>query len=149
MAVNRIPLGRDCKLYYNSGSYASPTWVLIERAVDVTLVLEAGEAEISSRVSEFELFGHSLKKLQIDFAHFWKTDITAFMAIYDAWWNETPLEFLCLDGLATTAGKKGVRATMLPMKVPLNQALKDKVKVDITLKPTDADNPPAAFTVPA
>ena len=44
-------LSENAKLYYNSGSYASPTWVEICNVKDVTLSLEKDEVDVTTRCS--------------------------------------------------------------------------------------------------
>jgi hypothetical protein len=39
-----IKLGRNCKAYYNTGSYASPTWVEITLVRDLTTNLDGETA---------------------------------------------------------------------------------------------------------
>lgn len=42
-------LSEDAKLYYNTGSYGSPTWTLICNVKDLTLSLESAEVDVSTR----------------------------------------------------------------------------------------------------
>ena len=44
-----IKLGMEAKLYRNTGTYAAPTWVEMTNVKDVTLNLEAGEADVTTR----------------------------------------------------------------------------------------------------
>lgn len=49
-------IGHDCKLYYNTGTDASPTWNVIDIVGDVTLTdLGAGDAEVNLRLSDWVL----------------------------------------------------------------------------------------------
>ena len=44
-----VKLGLDAKLFRNTSDYASPTWDEITNVRDVTLNLEAGEADVTTR----------------------------------------------------------------------------------------------------
>jgi hypothetical protein len=44
-----VKLGLDAKLYRNTGTYAAPVWNEIKNVKDVTLNLEAGEADVTTR----------------------------------------------------------------------------------------------------
>lgn len=50
MATNPT-IGLDCKAYYNSATNASPTWVEITDAIDVSFEYGATQVEIKSRAS--------------------------------------------------------------------------------------------------
>ena len=41
-----VKLGLDAKLFQNTGTYATPTWDEITNVRDLTLNLEAGEADV-------------------------------------------------------------------------------------------------------
>ena len=44
-----VKLGLDAKLFRNTGTFATPTWNEITNVRDVTLNLEAGEADVTTR----------------------------------------------------------------------------------------------------
>lgn len=46
-----VKLGLDAKLYRNTGTFASPAWNEIQNVKDVTLNLEAGKADVTTRGS--------------------------------------------------------------------------------------------------
>ena len=50
-----LKIGGDWKLYYNSGTNASPTWVEINLVGDINLNLSVGEAAANLRVSGWDL----------------------------------------------------------------------------------------------
>ena len=45
-------LGLDAKLYRNTGTFAAPTWDIIGNVKDLTLNLETGEADVSTRANK-------------------------------------------------------------------------------------------------
>ncbi len=44
-----VKLGLDARLYRNTGTYASVTWNEVKNVKDLTLSLEAGEADVTTR----------------------------------------------------------------------------------------------------
>lgn len=104
-------VGRDCKLYYNSATHASPTWVLIANAVDVSVGISKSYADVSSRASGFKKNAAALKDLTCSFGYRYKngTD-TVFDALRAAAMANTPTELFIADGLAATTGSEGIRA---------------------------------------
>jgi len=44
-----VKLGMEAKLYRNSGNYSTPRWVEMPNVKDLTLNLEAGEADVTTR----------------------------------------------------------------------------------------------------
>ena len=50
-----LRVGNDLKLYYNSGTDASPTWVEVSIVGDVTCNIACNEAEVDLRVSNWIL----------------------------------------------------------------------------------------------
>lgn len=72
-----IKLGMEAKLYRNSGTYASPTWTEIQNVKDLTLNLEAGEADVTTRGNAgWRATIASLKDGSIEFDMVWDTNGT-------------------------------------------------------------------------
>lgn len=143
-------LGLDAALYYNSNTYASPTWVEATRIRDVTLNLEKGLADVSTRAgSGWRENVGTLKDGSVTFMMLQAptgTD-TVFGAFRDAFLNNTSIEVLVLDGDRTTTGSQGLRATMIVSGFTRNENLEEAIGYDVTIQPTPADNAPAWVTI--
>lgn len=139
-------LGLDAKLYYNSNTYASPTWNHASRIKDVTLTLEKGEADVSTRAgSGWREIVNTLKDASVSFSMLQApsgTD-TVFIAFRDAFLNGTSIEVLVLDGTISVSGSQGLRATMTVSSFTRNENLEEAIMYDVTIRPTPADNAPA------
>src|SRR5512136_2388869 len=87
-------VGKDCKLYLNTGTHATPTWVEVKKAINVSANLGKGEADVSARFSGWKLTKGALKELEITFTYRHKrgTD-TVFDSLLSAYLNDTPREF--------------------------------------------------------
>jgi hypothetical protein len=143
-----VKLGLDAKLYRNTGTHAAPVWNEIKNVRDVTLNLEAGEADVTTRGNAgWRATVATLKDGSIEFDMVWDTEDDDFSAIRDAFLNHTALEFAVMDGDITTAGSQGLRATCAVTNFSRNEALEEAITVSVTVKPTFAANPPEWMTV--
>lgn len=129
-------IGLECKLYRNTGTYASPTWVEIVNAKDVTVPLTKGEADTSRRGTAWKTRKGTMKDASIDFKLVQQDGDAAFTALLDSFTNGTPIELLALNGPVATAGSQGLRATCEVFNFQDNQALESAVEYDVSCKPT-------------
>lgn len=142
-------LGLDCKLYRNTGSYASPTWDLVGNVKDLTLSLEKSEADVTTRANGgFRATVGTLKDATVEFQMVADSSDTDFTAIQTAFFANTSIEFAILDGLVATTGSQGLRATMDILKFSRSEELENAVMFDVSIKPTYAANAPAWWTIP-
>ncbi len=143
-----VKLGMQAKLYRNSGSYGTPTWVEVGNVKDLTLNLEAGEADVTTRSnSGWRATVATLKDGSIEFEMVWDTSDANFTAIQQAFFNNTALEFAIMDGAIATAGSQGLRATMSITNFSRSEALEEAIMVSVTAKPTYAANAPSWMTI--
>lgn len=141
-------LSEDAKLYYNTGSYATPTWTEITNVKDLTLSMDKGEVDLTTRASGgFNEFGDGLIDASVEFNILWDSSDTAFTALRTAFFAKTSVECLVLDGPSATAGSQGLRATMMVKSFTRNESLGEALMVDVTLRPVkNSDAAPAWFT---
>ena len=103
-----VKLGLDAKLYRNTGTYGSPTWVEMTNVKDLTLNLEAGEADVTTRGNAgWRATLAALKDASIEFEMVWDTADAAFTAIKDAFFGGTSVEFAVMDGDVATPARRG------------------------------------------
>ena len=144
-----IKLGMEAKLYRNTGTYAAPTWVELTNVKDLTLNLEAGEADVTTRGNAgWRATVATLKDGSIEFEMVWDTTDTNFTAIQDAFFNNTDIEFAVMDGDVAASGSQGLRATMSITNFSRSEALEEALMVSVNAKPTYAVNAPEWMTVP-
>lgn len=143
-----VKLGMEAKLFRNSGSYASPTWAEMDNVKDLTLNLEAGEADVTTRGNNgWRATVASLKDGSIEFEMVWDTADAAFTAIQQAYFGNTPVEFAVMDGPITQAGSQGLRASFSITKFSRNEPLEEAITVSVTAKPTYSEHAPEWMTV--
>lgn len=130
-------VGKDCKLYYNSGTHATPTWVEVKSAINVTANMGKGEAEVGSRASSWKLYKGAMKELEVSFTYRHKSGAdTVFDAILASYTSGTPKEFAVLDDDITLSGAQGPKAYFEVMSLNQSQELESAVEYEVTLKPT-------------
>jgi len=143
-----LKLGMDAKLYWNDGSYAVPDWTEITNAKDVTLANTKGEADVTTRANDgWRATVGTLKEASVEWSMIWDTADENFSAIQDAYFNDTSIELLVLDGDVDTVGSEGLRATMSITAFTRNEPLEDAITVNVTAKPTYSDNAPEWYEV--
>ena len=142
-----VKLGMDAKLYRNTGTYASPTWNEVKNVKDVTLNLEAGEADVTTRGNAgWRANIATLKDASLEFEMVWDTADDDFTAIRTAFLTNAAIEFAVLDGPVATSGSQGLRASMAITNFSRAEPLEEAIKVSVTAKPTYATNPPEWMT---
>ena len=143
-----VKLGLDAKLFRNSGLYATPTWNEITNVRDLTLNLEAGEADVTTRGNNgWRATVATLKDGSIEFEMIWDSEDTDFTAIRDAFLNKTAVELAVMDGDIVTSGSQGLRASFMVTSFSRNEPLEEAITVSVTMKPTYSANPPDWMTV--
>jgi len=146
-----IRLGMDCKLYYNSsGDWASPVWVEIGNAKDVTLNLETGEADVTTRGNGgWRATIATLKEGSVEFEMIWDSEDTSFAAFRSAFFNNTSVEVAAMDGDITESGSSGLHAACSVTNFTRNEPLEEAVTASTTIKPTYSENAPEWMEVSA
>lgn len=144
-----VKLGLDAKLYRNTGTFASPSWNEVINVKDLTLNLEAGEADVTTRGNNgWRATVATLKDGSIEFEMVWDTEDLDFAAIRDTFLNRASMEFAVMDGGIMDAGSQGLRATCMVTNFSRNESLEEAITVSVTVKPTYSVNAPVWLVVP-
>ena len=131
-------LGLDAKLYRNTSS-SGTAWAEISNVKDVTLTLEKGEADVTTRANGgWRATVGTLKDASIEFQMVWDTDDDGFAAIQQAFFNNEPIEVAVMSGPIDDPESEGLRATCDVLSFTRNEALEEALMVDVSLKPTYA-----------
>lgn len=144
-----IRLGMQGKLYRNTGTYAVPVWAELSNVKDVTLNLETGDADVTTRNNGgWKASIATLKEASIEFEMVWDSSDAGFTAIQNAFFTNGSVELAVMDGDIATAGSQGLRATMSIMNFSREEPLEEAMKASVTCKPTYAANAPQWLVVP-
>jgi len=144
-----VRLGLDAKLFRNTAGSGSPSWNEVSNVKDLTLNLEAGEADVSTRGNAgWRATVATLKDASVEFEMVWDSDDLDFAAFRDAFLNATGITVAVMDGDVGTGGSQGLVATCAVTAFSRNEALEEAITVSVTIKPTYAATPPTWLVVP-
>ena len=142
MTINGAVIGRECNLYYNAGTFGSPTWTLIPRAMDVSLPVAAEYGNVSSRVSIFKMQAKSQVVVgPLTFGYRYRQLVTdaVFDALRPMTLTNTKVEFAVCDTTIATTGAEYLRGTY-QLEMTLNQPMGDGVTADFTATLTSEED---------
>jgi len=136
-----IKLGMDAKLYYKTGGQSGGgSWNELANTRDVTLSLETGEADVTTRAnSGWRATVGTLKEASVEFEMVWDTADAGFTAIKNAFFNNEMIGLRVLDG----DGGQGLQADFSITNFSRNEALEEAITVSVTAKVTYSDTPPS------
>jgi len=144
-----VRIGMEGKLYRNSGDYLTPVWVELPNVKDLTLTLEKGEADVTTRGNAgWRATVGTLKEGSIEFEMVWDTDDPSFNAIKDGYFLDTPLEMAVMDGDVVVSGSEGLRASFAVTSFSRSEPLEEAMSVSVNLKVAYAEHAPEWMTVP-
>ncbi|MGE4157612.1 MAG: phage tail tube protein [Planctomycetota bacterium] len=144
-----IRLGMEAKLYYDpAGLGGVPSWTELTNVKDVTLNLETGEADVTTRGNAgWRATVGTLRDGSIEFEMVWDTADPGFTAIKDAYFNNAKIAFAVMDGDIGTPGSQGLQADFSITNFSRNEALEEAIMVSVTAKPTYSTVAPSWVTV--
>lgn len=143
-----VKLGMQAKLYRNTATHETPLWDEMTNVKDLTLNLEKGQADVTTRGNNgWKASVGTLKDGGIEFEMVWDTEDEGFTAIRDAYLNDTALELAVMDGDITVAGSQGLRASFVVTNFSRKEPLEEGISVSVTLKVAYSDNAPEWMTV--
>ena len=138
-----IKLGMNAKMYRNTGDYDTPVWAEMPNVKDVTLNLETGSADVTTRGNGgWRATLATLREGSVEFDAIWDSDDEGFAAMQQAYFANDTIEVAVMDGDITADGTEGLRATMSVTNFSRNEPLEEAITASITLKPAYAVNPP-------
>ena len=102
---------------------------------DVTLTLEAGEADITTRSnSGWRATAATLRECTVEFEMVWKSGDAGFEAIKDAFLNATEVAIAVLTDDRDNSGAEGPRGNWTITQFTRNEALEEAITVSVTAK---------------
>lgn len=139
-----IKLGMEAKLLYLVGGQGGAgSWTAMENVRDVTLSLEAGEADVTTRANAgWRATVATLKEASVEWEMVWDTADAGFGAVKDAYLNNAPIGMQILDGSSSGAGE-GLQADFMITSFSRSESLEEAITVSVTAKVTYSDTPPS------
>ena len=90
-------LGLDAKIFHGAAGQTASTEMT--NVTDVTLNLETGEADITTRAAEgWRITAATLKEASVEFEMIWDTEDSGFNAIQSAYFGNSALSLFVTDG---------------------------------------------------
>ncbi|MFO7958997.1 MAG: phage tail tube protein [Candidatus Brocadiia bacterium] len=137
-------LGKDCKFYYSStlldgatNTPATVSWNEVGNVRDLTLNLETGEADVTTRANNgWRATAATLKDGSLEFEMLWDTGDAAFAALKDAWAGGGEIALAAMDGDIQTSGNEGLAGNFSVTNFSRNEPLEEGVTVSVTVKPS-------------
>lgn len=143
-----IRLGMEAKLYYKLGGVGGAgSWEELTNVKDVTLNLETGEADVTTRGNAgWRATVGTLREGSIEFEMVWDTADAGFTAIKDAYFDNSKIGFAVMDGDIGTPGSQGLQADFSITNFSRKEALEEAIMVSVTAKPTYSTTAPEWVT---
>ena len=133
-----IKLGLDAKLF--RGAAGTQGTIEVTNVKDVSLSLESGEADVTTRKAKgWKLSVATLKEASLEITILYDTEDEDFLAFKEAYFSNTPISLFVTDG-DTTA--HGLDADFSVTGFTVDQPLEEAVTVKVTAKPTASDRAP-------
>lgn len=141
------PLGITSKLYYNSATYGSPTWVEVTLIADLAVNPQWERHNVSSRGSRVISNKKTMLGLEITGTLKKKPGDTTYGKFVDALMSDDVLDVLVLDGARDVNNVRGWRFDAQVTQGNDDQSLTGGGYLDIVLSPLDDTNPTKAVLV--
>ena len=131
-----VILGLNAKLF--RGASGTQEKEEMKNVKDLTLNLETGEADVTTRATEgWKASVATLKDASLEFGMLYDPTDPDLDAIQDAFLGNTPLAFFITDGDGT-----GLAADFSITNFSIEQPLEEAMSVSVTAKPTATTRPP-------
>lgn len=134
-------LGMNAKIYQGTAGSALSGLAEMGNVKDVTLSLEAGEADVTTRANQgWRATAPTLRECTAEFEMLWKPGDTGFDAIKTAYLTAGSIRLAVLtgekspDGIATVAGSEGPLADFSITNFSRSEPLEEGVMVSVTAK---------------
>lgn len=133
-------LGMNCKLYYKVGGQdAVGSWIEMGNVRDVTLSMEAGVADLTTRANNgWRAQVPTLREAGVEFQMVWDTADAGFTALREAFLSNGIIGLQVLDG----EGGQGLQGDFGVQTFSRNEALEEGVTVDVSVAPSYSETEP-------
>jgi len=128
-------LGMNAKIYQGAADTPLSSLTEMSNVRDVTLNLEAGEADVTTRAnSGWRATAPTLRECSCEFEMVWKNGDAGFEAVRDAFLNASEIALAVLTDDKETTGAEGPRGNWSITNFSRNEALEEAIVVSVTAK---------------
>lgn len=137
------------KLYRNSATYATPTWVLVDNVGDVEVTDEMAEVVLKLRMGlGNNMFLPGERSQSLGFKMLYNPADTSQAALRTAYLGRSQVDAILLDQAVATVGSSGPRAVYSVFKAHRTEGPNGEAMMfDVAMKPGYSTNLPSEFTV--
>ena len=137
-------LGLNAVCYFKVGGVnGAGDWQPLSNLKDLTIDLQSGEADVTTRAANgWRLKVATLKEASIEGEMLWDTADGGFTALKNAFFTNSLIGILALDGPITVANNEGLKADCNVLSFTRDEKLEDALTVKIKLTPTVSTQPP-------
>lgn len=128
--------GRKNKLYRNTGTNATPTWVEVTEARDVDIERSVDQVEEMDRSTPYKKVDDGHIDLGITFGMTYRNGNANCDALIAALHAGTVAEYAAMDGDITVNGTTGLRMFGKVFQANTSQGLGSSDQLDIVIRPT-------------
>jgi len=132
----------DAIAYYNTGTYASPTWAVIDIAENVTIGLTKGEKVLKFRGKGWDVSRSLLKAGVFTLVLHHVVDNSALAAFQSAFDGNSEIEVALMSGAITDVLAEGPRVTCEVFDFSRNEEIENTLMYNVVLKPSSFTNDP-------
>jgi hypothetical protein len=144
----RVLIGPDARIYYNAGTYGSPTWTEIDTVKDVSRTSEWERSDVTCRKHRRKrAYVKTIQEQSFEFELTAFVTDAAYLALEAAFDGSDSMEFLVLNQAITVNGARGIRGSFHVTKLDESQPLNGHITCPIQLSPADSANAQARVTV--
>lgn len=144
--------GLDCSLIRNTGgAWGTPSWSDVDIVESAKLSLGKDTTESKTRKNRrdgVKRYIAIVKDWSVDVQMQFSTTDTHFVAIRDAYLNDTTVDIVALIGANADSGSEGPRAEWLVTDLAVDEPLDSEATVSFKLVPAESTNAPIWYTVP-
>ncbi len=129
-------LGMNAGLYQGVAGATTPgSMTEVDNVRDVTLSMEAGEADITTRGnSGWRATAPTLRECSVEFQMVWKPGDSVFDAIKSAFLSAETVALAVLDQKVAVSGAQGPLGDFSITNFSRNEALEEAIVADVTAK---------------
>lgn len=133
----------DALAYYNSATYASPTWVEIASIENISIGMTKGEKVLKFRGKDWDVVRGLLKNANIQLTMHQVVDDAALGEFADAFFDNTSVEVALMSGAITDTKAEGLRITCEVFDFSRSEEIENTLMYNVVLKPSSFVNDPA------
>lgn len=128
-------LGMNAKIYQGAAGAALASLTEMANVKDVTLSLEAGEADVTTRANQgWRATAPTLRESTVEFEMLWKSTDPGFDAIKTAFLTSSTIRLAVLTGEKAASGTEGPLGDFSITNFSRSEPLEEGVTVSVTAK---------------